>query len=132
MAGLEYHLFLHKQFKSMKKIICIVLSMTMACSALFAQNADKKDKAPAKKADAPKKEAPAKKADAPKKEAPAAADKPAADKGGKMKKDGTPDKRFKENKEAKPAAGPTKKDGTPDMRYKANKDAAKKDAPAKK
>lgn len=27
---------------------------------------------------------------------------------------------------AKPAAGPTKKDGTPDMRYKANKEAAKK------
>ena len=26
---------------------------------------------------------------------------------------------------AKPAVGPTKKDGTPDMRYKANKDAAK-------
>ena len=46
---------------------------------------------------------------------------------GKMKKDGTPDMRKKENKAAKPAAGPTKKDGTPDMRYKANKDAAKKD-----
>ncbi len=28
-------------------------------------------------------------------------------------------------KTATPAAGPTKKDGTPDMRYKANKDAAK-------
>jgi hypothetical protein len=37
-----------------------------------------------------------------------------------LKKDGTPDKRFKENK--KPA-GPVKKDGTPDMRYKANKKA---------
>jgi hypothetical protein len=31
----------------------------------------------------------------------------------------------KTEKTAKPAAGPTKKDGTPDMRYKANKDAAK-------
>lgn len=39
----------------------------------------------------------------------------------KMKADGTPDKRFKENKAAKPTAGPLKKDGTPDMRYKANK-----------
>ena len=42
------------------------------------------------------------------------------------KKDGTPDKRFKENKAttATPApAGPTKKDGTPDKRYKANKKA---------
>lgn len=37
-----------------------------------------------------------------------------------LKKDGTPDKRFKENK-AKATAGPAKKDGTPDMRYKANK-----------
>lgn len=32
----------------------------------------------------------------------------------KMKKDGTPDKRYKENKMLK-------KDGTPDKRYKANK-----------
>ena len=39
----------------------------------------------------------------------------------KMKADGTPDKRFKNNKVTAPAAGPTKKDGTPDMRYKANK-----------
>ncbi len=38
-----------------------------------------------------------------------------------LKKDGTPDKRFKENK--KPA-GPLKKDGTPDMRHNANKKAA--------
>lgn len=35
-----------------------------------------------------------------------------------LKKDGTPDKRFKENKTP---AGPLKKDGTPDKRYKANK-----------
>jgi hypothetical protein len=46
--------------------------------------------------------------------------------GPKLKKDGTPDKRYKENKAAKPAPGPTKKDGTPDMRNKANKEAAKK------
>lgn len=32
----------------------------------------------------------------------------------KLKKDGTPDKRFKENQKLK-------KDGTPDKRYKANK-----------
>ena len=36
-----------------------------------------------------------------------------------MKKDGTPDKRYK----AKPAGGKMKKDGTPDKRYKENKDA---------
>ena len=47
----------------------------------------------------------------------------------KTKKDGTPDKRFKENKEVKAEPAPTgklKKDGTPDMRTKENKEAAKK------
>lgn len=44
-----------------------------------------------------------------------------------MKKDGTPDKRYKMNKAATPAtAGPMKKDGTPDKRYKANKTASPK------
>lgn len=43
--------------------------------------------------------------------------------GQKMKKDGTADMRYKENKKKK-AAGPMKKDGTPDMRYKANKKAS--------
>ncbi len=46
-----------------------------------------------------------------------------------VKKDGTPDMRFKANKEAAKAttpAGPLKKDGTPDMRHKANKEAAAK------
>jgi hypothetical protein len=38
-----------------------------------------------------------------------------------MKADGTPDKRYKENKMTAKAPGPMKKDGTPDMRYKANK-----------
>jgi hypothetical protein len=37
-----------------------------------------------------------------------------------LKADGTPDKRYKENK-ATTAAVPLKKDGTPDKRYKANK-----------
>ncbi|WP_294284538.1 hypothetical protein [uncultured Chryseobacterium sp.] len=46
---------------------------------------------------------------------PAATMKPAAaPAAAKMKKDGTPDKRYKENKNLK-------KDGTPDKRYKANK-----------
>ena len=35
-----------------------------------------------------------------------------------MKKDGTPDKRFKASKETK---APMKKDGTPDKRFKENK-----------
>lgn len=39
-----------------------------------------------------------------------------------VKKDGTPDRRFKSNKvKTDIAAGPTKKDGTPDMRYAKNK-----------
>ena len=37
----------------------------------------------------------------------------------KTKADGTPDKRYKENKET--SDGPKKKDGTPDKRYKKNK-----------
>lgn len=44
----------------------------------------------------------------------------------RLKKDGTPDKRFKENKKEEAApAGPTKKDGTPDKRYKENKTTPK-------
>lgn len=38
-----------------------------------------------------------------------------------LKKDGTADKRYKENKTKAKAEGPKKKNGTPDMRYKANK-----------
>lgn len=41
---------------------------------------------------------------------------------GKTKKDGTPDMRYKENKnKAKPSPKHLKKDGTPDKRYKENK-----------
>jgi len=46
--------------------------------------------------------------------------KPAVSTAAPTKKDGTPDMRFKANKEAAKPAGPTKKDGTPDKRYKAN------------
>ena len=40
----------------------------------------------------------------------------------KMKADGSPDMRYKANKEV--VVGPLKKNGKPDMRYKANKGAA--------
>ncbi|UKT63615.1 hypothetical protein [Pedobacter mucosus] len=43
----------------------------------------------------------------------------------KVKADGTPDMRFKDNKAVTKVAGPTKKDGTADMRYKANKTTTK-------
>jgi len=45
---------------------------------------------------------------------------------GPTKSDGTPDMRYKANKESAKPAGPTKKDGTLDMRYKENKAAATK------
>ncbi len=90
----------------------IVLILSLGFSVLgVALDAAK----PAKKEQAKTKVAPAKAAEvmkAPGKKAEAA--KPVV-----LKKDGTPDKRFKNN-ETKPA-GPLKKDGTPDMRYKANK-----------
>lgn len=46
------------------------------------------------------------------------------------KKNGTPDRRYKENKTSSTTTvvGPTKKDGTADMRYKANKTVVKKSA----
>ena len=54
---------------------------------------------------------------------PAAATTPAA---GPKKADGTPDMRYKANKDAaKTPPQHLKKDGTPDMRYKENKPAAK-------
>ena len=40
-----------------------------------------------------------------------------------VKSDGTPDMRFKENKNQKAVSGPKKSDGTPDMRYKSNQPA---------
>lgn len=43
----------------------------------------------------------------------------------KLKKDGTPDMCYKENKDAAKPAGPLKKDGTPDKRYKENKENKK-------
>jgi hypothetical protein len=43
-----------------------------------------------------------------------------------LKKDGTPDKRYKENKSTTVVEQPTKKDGTPDMRYKSNKTTSTK------
>lgn len=99
----------------MKKILLALTAVV--CMASFSFTQDKKAKA--------REAAPAAKPAEVKKSAPAA--KPAVTTG-KMKADGTPDMRFKENKAkaAAPVAGPVKKDGTPDMRYKANKAAAKK------
>jgi hypothetical protein len=60
-----------------------------------------------------------------KKPATTASTKPATAAAGPTKKDGTPDMRYKANKDAaaKPATTHLKKDGTPDQRYKENKPA---------
>ena len=90
----------------MKKFIVAIAALVCMASVSFSQ--DKKMN---------KAKTPAKAGMAAKPATPATPAKPAAS-ASKMKADGTPDKRFKENKVA---AGPLKKDGTPDMRYKANK-----------
>lgn len=104
--------------------------MLMACCLLFGLTGI----AAAQKSDQVKPAATATdtktKAVKPAKEIKADKDKPAAatSNGKHLKADGTPDKRYKENKDGgknKAATGPTKKDGTLDMRYKANKEAAK-------
>lgn len=89
----------------MKKFLTGVLALLMGASIAFAQTP-----AAQQKQDKPKTEV---KQDAQ-----------------KLKKDGTPDKRYKENKEIKTAGGPKKKDGTPDKRFKENK--APKTTDAKK
>ncbi len=98
----------------MKKIIIAACLMLGFAGMATAQKVEKKA-APAKEAKMEKtpvaKEAKMEKA--------AVAATPAV---GPKKADGTPDKRFKENKaNAAAPAGPVKKDGTPDKRYNANK-----------
>ena len=102
----------------MKKILLAVMAFLAFNIASFAQAAPATKKEPAKmqvvKKTETKKEAkvvsmpPAKTTVAVKTTTPVAA------KTTKLKKDGTPDKRFKENQHLK-------KDGTPDLRYKENK-----------
>lgn len=88
-------------------MIALLIVLVGLSTATMAQNK------PAAKEAKPAKEA----AKATKAAKPAPAATPAAAPAGKLKADGTPDKRYKENKDAaKPAAGPLKKDGTPDMR----------------
>jgi len=114
----------------MKKIIALFTMLAFMLNMAVAQEPAKptKKKEKAKTAvDAPKKDD---KAAATKTDEKAATKTDAKTKG-PVKKDGTPDKRYKENKEPKAAAGPTKKDGTPDKRYKANKEAKTVDAPKK-
>ena len=100
----------------MKKIICILMSVLILGTASFAQN--KEAGKPVKKTNSPA---------AQKVQAPGNTESVTARPAAKLKKDGTPDMRVKENKASKGTAkpaGPLKKDGTPDMRYKANKTGA--------
>jgi hypothetical protein len=108
----------------MKKIIYLLFAFMMLGSLSFAQNTPQQ----AQKAAAGKKKRGAENVNASKAgAAQQTAAQPAPQQ--KLKKDGTPDMRYKENKQKKDAAkpaGPLKKDGTPDLRHKANKEAAGK------
>ena len=97
----------------MNKIICILLSVLLMGTGAFAQ--DKMAKTPKQRPTKTSTASTAAVAPTP----PQEGSKPT-----KMKKDGTPDMRYSENKKKAAPAGPLKKDGTPDMRHKANKDAA--------
>ncbi|HEY0610148.1 MAG TPA: hypothetical protein VGD35_10840, partial [Chitinophaga sp.] len=94
LTFLKYHV-------PMKRFVTGILIMLISASVSMAQTPDKKKTADKKD----------------KTEQTTAANKP-------VKKDGTPDKRYKVNKTD--IKGPVKKDGSPDMRYKSNKDGAKK------
>lgn len=115
----------------MKKLFMMLLAGTLLSASVNAQEKKVEAAKPAvkKEAKAPKAATPATPATPAQAATPAAA--PAKKGEGKhVKADGTPDKRFKENKEAgaKPEVH-MKKDGTPDKRFKENKDAK---APVKK
>ncbi|WP_113660782.1 hypothetical protein [Pedobacter nanyangensis] len=98
----------------MKKILTLVAVALFGFSTSFAQTATTVKQAPKKAATVVKTET-------------KKAEKKATSTATKLKADGTPDMRYKENKAAKVVtAGPKKKDGTADMRYKVNKEAAKK------
>jgi hypothetical protein len=102
----------------MKKLVYLLMALFVISNSSFAQK-----KAGKKEGTAPAKT----EAKAPEMKAEKAPSKP-GNAAAKTKKDGTPDMRHKENKDAakKKPEGPMKKDGTPDMRHKANKEAAKK------
>ncbi len=105
----------------MKKIFALLLGAALLTTSTYAQ-----EKVTTVKAEV-KKEKEAKKAKKEAKVAEVTKEVKAEVEKTKLKADGTPDKRFKENKEkGTQAAGPLKKDGTPDMRYKANKGEKKK------
>lgn len=100
----------------MKKIVLIVSMLFGLAGLTMAQTAPAKDTKKAKTTTATK--APTATA----KTTTATSATPAA---GPTKKDGTPDMRYKVNKDAaKTPPVHTKKDGTPDMRYKENKKPA--------
>ena len=111
----------------MKKLLIAAIAFLGISAATFAQTAaapkDTKAKTAVKQTDAKAKTATsAVKTDAAKTTT-AAKDVTTAGQAAPLKKDGTPDKRFKANKDA--AKKHLKKDGTADKRYKENKDPKK-------
>jgi hypothetical protein len=108
----------------MKKVFSLIVALMCFSALTFAQKKDDKAKAVPAKKETTKPAPPTAKPAATATPAKSAATAKPEEK--HLKKDGTPDMRYKENKEAKPEAKHLKKDGTPDMRYKENKEAAKK------
>ena len=110
----------------MKKILVLFTVIAFAMNVALAQEATKArpNKEAKKEVKAEKRPAKSAKIDKVKnEEQPQSADDGAKATATPVKKDGTPDMRYKENKEgAKPVEGPKKKDGTPDKRYKENKE----------
>lgn len=109
----------------MKKLITLFTVLAFTLNMAIAQEAAKPKVEPKKEVKT-EKEAKAKKDEKAQKADAGRVEKNESPAGAPLKKDGTPDKRYKENKEVTPAAGPTKKDGTPDMRYKENQTPVKK------
>ena len=108
----------------MKKLVNIIAIAVIGMGVTFAQIPAAKKATPAKSAAPVVVKKTETKVVTVKSTAPAAAKK-AATVATPTKADGTPDMRYKVNKETKTVvAGPKKKDGTADMRYKANKATA--------
>jgi hypothetical protein len=115
-----------KHLPVMKKFLLVASLLMSFAGFSFAQTAPAKDAKKEKTVKATTPAKPATTATAAKPATTTTAAKPAAG-AAPTKKDGTPDMRYKTNKDAKlaPAATHVKKDGTPDKRFKENKDPKK-------
>jgi len=102
----------------MKKLILSIAFLGLGVAVLNAQTPAAKPAAPKSEVKQAAPKAETKKSDTPAADAKATQEKKTDANGTVLKKDGTPDKRYKGAPK-----GPMKKDGTPDKRFKANKEA---------